>query len=104
MTFRSSFVAALSVAAIVVGSACSIDPLDGAAGSRGPTGSLGTQCSCGNGQPDCDGSQAGCETGLVCARASAGAQQVCTRNCPCPLDFVCQGIGVTGSRALCFPR
>jgi hypothetical protein len=36
--------------------ACAIDPTDGIAGS-GPVGSLGSECTCSNGQADCSGDQ-----------------------------------------------
>ncbi len=89
--------------ACALGTACAIDPTDGIAGSRGPAGSLGSECTCPNGQADCDGNQSQCQSGLSCLRTDSG-NQICTQNCPCPLQYVCKSAGVPGARLACFKR
>jgi hypothetical protein len=69
----------------------------------GPAGSLGAACSCPNGQPDCDGDQAQCQQGLSCVKGDDG-KQICTRACPCPLNYVCKAAGLPGSRLACFKQ
>ncbi len=92
--------AALGVALV---SACAIDPTNGISASRGPTGSLGAECRCSNGQADCDGDQGQCADGLSCVRTDSGSQ-ICTHACPCPINFVCRAAGVPGSRLSCFKQ
>jgi hypothetical protein len=87
--------------ALVVG--CAIDPTDGIAASRGPVGSLGSECSCSNGQADCDGAQGQCQPGLSCMKTDNG-NQVCTHACPCPINYVCKAAGLPGSRLACFKQ
>ena len=98
---RSSLVTTLALVALVAG--CAIDPTDGIAGSRGPVGSLGSECSCSNGQADCDGDQGQCQQGLSCMKTDRG-NQVCTQACPCPFNYVCKAAGVPGARLACFKQ
>lgn len=92
-----------AVAGFALVAGCAIDPTDGIAGSRGPVGSLGSECTCSNGQADCDSAQGQCQQGLSCMRTDSG-KQVCTHGCPCPLNFVCKAAGVPGARLACFKQ
>ena len=91
------------LSAIVFGvAACSVDAIDGVGPARGGTGAIGDECSCANGQADCDGSQAVCQQGLSCVRADSGGRNTCTRACPCPLGFLCRAAAIPGARLACF--
>lgn len=93
----------LLVASAVIGSACSLDATQGAGGSSGPTGSVGSSCTCPASQKECDGSNGGCQPGLICTSGDvSSSQQVCTQACPCPLNFVCKAVTHLGGRLLCF--
>jgi hypothetical protein len=83
--------------------ACAVDPTNGLGASLGPSGSLGSECVCSNGQADCDGAQGQCQPGLECMKTDLGGQ-VCTKACPCPLNYVCKAAGVPGARLACFKQ
>ena len=91
------------VAGLALVTGCAIDPTEGIAGSRGPVGALGSECTCSNGQADCDSAQGQCQQGLSCMRTDSG-NQVCTHGCPCPLNYVCKAAGVPGARLACFKQ
>lgn len=90
----------VGVVAVVV-AACGLDPTDGSVKS-GPEGALGTKCSCLNGQADCNSTNSGCQSGLTCTAQDLGGDNVCTTDCPCPLNYVCRAAGVPGQRMACF--
>lgn len=94
----------VSLAAVfaVVVPGCSVDAIDGAAGTRGGAGSLGDACVCANGEADCDGSQAGCQQGLSCVRGDQSGRNTCTVGCPCPIGFLCRAAAIPGARLACF--
>src|SRR5688500_16056420 len=79
-----------------------IDPTNNFAGSGG-VGSLGAECTCANGQPDCDSATGQCASGLSCMRTDNGGN-ICTHACPCPLNYVCKAAGVPGARLACFKQ
>ena len=84
-------------------SACSLDATQGAGGSTGPAGGIGSECHCTASQKECDGSNGGCQAGLICTSGDvSSSQQFCTQPCPCPLHFVCKAAGQLGGRLLCF--
>ena len=88
---------------ILCASACSLDATQGAAGTSGPVGSLGSGCQCPKSQSDCDGASGGCQNGLICAKGDVSTtEQICTQACPCPVNFVCRAVGSLGGRFLCF--
>lgn len=93
----------LLVVGALAGSACSLDATQGAGGSSGPSGGLGSGCRCTASQKECDGSNGGCQPGLVCTSGDVSSSaQVCTQGCPCPLNFVCKAVTHLGGRLLCF--
>lgn len=93
----------LLLTAAVSASACSLDATQGSAGSTGPAGGVGSGCRCPASQKECDGSNGGCQAGLICTSGDvSSSQQFCTQACPCPLNFVCKSVGHLGGRLLCF--
>jgi hypothetical protein len=95
----------LLVISALTASACALDATQGAGGSSGPSGSVGTHCSCPNGGTECDGANGGCQTGLICAKGDVtDTDAICTQPCPCPLNLVCKAVGQLGGRLLCFPK
>jgi hypothetical protein len=101
-TVVRNIVAGLFVALVAVVAGCAIDATDVIAGS-GPSGSLGSECKCGNGQADCDGAQGQCQPGLSCVKGD-NDKQVCTQGCPCPLNYICKAARVPGARLSCFKQ
>lgn len=92
----------VSLSLAVVGlTACALDPTDGSVKSGG-VGALGTKCACLNGQADCDSTNSGCASGLRCTAQDLGGDNVCTTDCPCPLQYVCKAAGIPGQRLACF--
>jgi len=92
-------ISVLVVFAIAVMSACAVDPTNGIAGS-GAVGSLGSECRCPDGSPECNSVQGQCLSGMTCSKLDSG-DQICTHECPCPLNFICRALGVPGQRSGC---
>lgn len=95
-------IAAGLVLAFAAVTGCAVDPTDVIAGS-GPSGGLGSPCTCGNGAADCDGAQGQCQSGLSCVKGD-NDKQICTQPCAgvCPINFVCKAARVPGARLACF--
>lgn len=106
LSVRVLITAALAGAVALV-SACAIDPTQNP--ESGPSGALGSACTCPTGQADCDGTQGQCHDGLVCRRVDNG-QQICTHDCgsagllTCPVNYACRALGITGGRLYCVPQ
>ena len=105
LSVRFLVVTALAGAVALV-SACAIDPTQDP--QSGPSGAIGTTCTCPTGQADCDGTQGQCHDGLVCRRVDNG-RQICTHDCGtgllgCPVNYLCKAAGIVGGRLSCVPE